>query len=287
VAQLAPAHVVVESVRADSDPGQPTASISLLVRNTGPVPLTVATERRPTDDIEIDLSPTVSVPAGGTAIITTRALVHDCLTTPGLPPLDELPNPVPWAARSAPGIALQVGLGTATTLASYPLVGSGVGAALADGACRGAPAVSAVLTDVEASSAAEGGWEVRGVYELRSDGVRLRVGREHFAGPPAGEGSILTTPAGQAPGGSWEVAPTQLDGGAGRVLVRFVGTSCDQLRTSRPVTLPVGVTMADRTVYAYEIPVDDIRLVRAAYDACGIPATSSLGERGWTLARTA
>ena len=194
VAELAPAHIVIESARADSQPGQPTAAMSLLVRNTGPVPLTVATERRPTTGIEIDLSPTVTIAAGGAASISTRALVHDCLATPSLSSLDELPNPVPWAARSAPGIALQVGLGTATTLASYPLVGSGLGRDLADGACSAAPPVSAELTSVEGSRSAEGSWEVSGVYQLRSTGVRLRVGREHFDGPPAGEGSILTTP---------------------------------------------------------------------------------------------
>ena len=164
VAELAPAHVVVESARADSDPGQPTAAVSLLVRNTGPVPLTVATQRNPTTGIEIDLSPTVAVPAGGSAVVTTRALVHDCLATPSLPALDELPNPVPWAARSAPGIALQVGLGTATTLASFPLVGSALGRQLADGACSGAPAVSAVLTSVEGARTADGSWQVDGVY---------------------------------------------------------------------------------------------------------------------------
>ncbi len=287
VTELAPAHLVVESARADSSRGQPTAAVSLLVRNSGPVPLTVATARRPTTGIEIDLSPTVTVPAGGVASVTTRALVHDCLATPSLPALDSLPNPVPWAARSAPGIALQVGLGTSTTLASYPLVGSALGRELAAGACSGAPAVSAALTSVEGSRTANGSWQVGGVYQLRSNGVRLRVGREHFDGPPAGAGSILTTPATGAPGGVWDVAPTQLDGGAGRVLVTFSGYSCADLTTSRPTTLPVGVTMSDRTVYTYEIPVDDIRLIRAAYAACRLTPTSSLAERGWALARTA
>jgi hypothetical protein len=283
VAELAPAHLVVESARAESSRGQPTAAVSLLVRNSGPVPLTVATARRPTTGVEIDLSPTVSVPAGGSVAITTRALVHDCLAIPSLPALDTLPNPVPWAARSAPGIALQVGLGTTTTLASYPLVGSALGRELADGACRGAPAIGAALSSVEGSRAADGSWQVDSVYQLRSNGVRVRVGREHFDGPPAGAGSILTTPITGAPGGVWDVAPTQLDGGAGRVLVSFSGFSCADLATSRPTTLPVGVTMSDRTVYSYEIPVDDIRLIRAAYAACRLIPTTPAAERGWSL----
>ena len=71
------------------------------------------------------------------------------------------------------------------------------------------------------------------------------------------------------------------------MLVSFSGYSCAELTTSRPTTLPVGVTMSDRTVYTYEIPVDDIRLIRAAYAACRLTPTSSLAERGWALARTA
>ena len=113
------------------------------------------------------------------------------------------------------------------------------------------------------------------------------MGREHFDGPPAGEGSILTTPTGLPRGGVWDVGPTQLDGGAGRVRVSFFGYSCGDLTTSRPTTLPLGVTMSDRTVYTFEIPVDNVRLIRSAYAACRITPTSSLAERGWTLARTA
>ena len=287
VAQLAPAHLVVESARADSAPGQPTAAVSLLVRNTGPVTMTVATERRPTTGIEIDLSPTVTVAPGESAILTTRALVHDCLAVPSLPALDELPNPVPWAARSAPGVALQVGLGPATTLASFPLVGSALGRELAEGACRGARPVSAELADVVGRRGGQGGWEVDAVYRVRSEGIRLRIGREHFDGPPSGAGSILTTPTGPSRGGAWAVEPTQLDGGAGRVRVGFAGYSCGELATSVPTTLPVGVTMPDRTVYTYEIPVDDARLIRAAYAACRLDPPSSLVERGWALSRTA
>jgi hypothetical protein len=287
VGQLAPAHLVIESARAESTPGQPTATVSLLVRNTGPVPLSVATERRPTTSLEIDLSPTVTVAPGETSIVVTRALVHDCLAVPNLPALDELPNPVPWAARSAPGVALQVGLGPATTLASFPLVGSALGRELADGACRGARPVSAELTDVSGRRSAQGSWEVDAVYQVRSEGIRVRVGREHFDGPPAGSGSILTTPTEVPRGGAWLVAPTQLDGGAGRVRVEFVGYSCADLAASRPTTLPVGVTMPDRTVYTYEIPVGDVRLIRAAYAACRMAAPSSLAERGWALARGA
>jgi hypothetical protein len=287
VAQLAPAHLVIESARADSEPGQPTAALSLLVRNTGPVPLTVATERRATTGIEIDLSPTVVVPPGESSIVTTRALVHDCLAVPSLPSLEELPGPVPWAARSAPGVALQVGLGQATTLASFPLVGSALGRELADGACRGARPVTAELADVVGRRGGQGGWEVDAVYRVRSEGIRLRIGREHFDGPAAGSGSIITTPTDLLRGGAWTVGPTQLDGGAGRVTVTFLGSSCGRLDTSRPTTLPVGVTMPDRRVYTYEVPVDDVRLIRAAYAACGLPSPSSLVERGWALSRTA
>jgi hypothetical protein len=281
VAELAPTSLVVESARAEATPGQLTAALSLLVRNAGPVALTVATARRPTTGIEIDLSPTVMVPSGGSAVITTRALVHDCLAVPSLAPLGELPDPVPWAARSAPGVALQVGLGAATTLASFPLVGSGVGRDLAAGACRGAPEVSARATSVVAARAAEGSWEVTVGYLVRTAGVRVRVGREHFSGPPEGQGSILATAVDTGRDEVWDVAPTQLDGGAGRLVVRFSGYSCGDLTAARPTTLPLGVTMPDRTVFAYEVPVDDARIIEAAYEACRIPVGASITERGW------
>ena len=286
VAELAPAHIVVESARVDALRGQPTAAMTLLVRNTGPVALSVATQRRPTSDIEIDLSATVALPPGATASITTRVLVHDCTNTPVLPSLSDLPNPVPWAARSAPGVALQVSLGSATTLAAYPLVGSGIERALETGACSGRPQVSAVVQSVQGERAADGSWRVRGVYAVRTNGVRVSIGREHFAGPPAGEGSILSTPTTPEPGAVWSLAPTQLDGGAGRITISLAGYACGDLAAAQPATLALSVTMSDRTVYAFELPMNDVRVIVAAYRACRIAPATGLAESGWTASGT-
>ena len=284
LAERAASDLVVEPGLLDARPGVPTATLSFVVRNTGPVPLTVATERLPTNAIEVDLSPTVSVPSGGAASITTRVLVHDCSAVPALPALGGLPHPQSGADPSAPGVALQVGLGRATAFASYRVDGEALGRELKATVCSGAPAVSAALESVDGVRADDGSWLVSGIYAMRTDGVRIRVGREHFAGPAAGEGSILSTPDTLVPGAIWNLAPAVLDGGAGHLSVSFSGYSCADLATTVPSTLALGITMPDRTVYSFELPVDDIRLVRAAYRACRIPVPSSLAERGWKAA---
>ena len=144
VAELAPAHLVVESARADSDPGQPTAAVSLLVRNTGPVPLTVATERRP-DHRDRDRPLPHRDRAGG-----GHGGDHHPRAGARLPRDPEPSRARPAAQPRAVGRAQCTRHRAAgrprdaTTLASYPLVGSALGRELADGACRGAPAVTAV-----------------------------------------------------------------------------------------------------------------------------------------------
>ena len=284
LAQRAAGDLVVEPGLVDARPGVPTATVSFVVRNTGPVALTVATERRPTNGVEVDRSPTVEVPSGGAASISTRVLVHDCSAAPRLDPIGELPNPQPGADPAAPGVALQVGLSRATALASFRLDGEALGRELQSTVCRGAPSITAALESVDGVRADDGSWLVSGIYRMRTDGVRIRVGREHFAGPAAGEGSILSTPDTLLPGAIWNLGPTVLDGGAGRLNVSFTGYSCADLASTTPTTLALGITMPDRTVYSFELPVDDIRLARAAYRACRLAPTTPLTDLGWRSA---
>lgn len=268
--ERAASDLVVEPGEVQGRPGVPTASVSFVVRNTGPVPLTVATQRRASTGIELDLSPTVRVDPGSSVAIATQALVHDCRTTPALPAVSTLPNAQEWAAPDSPAITLQVGLGRATALASYPTDGARLGRELADAVCSGKPRVSAVLESAEGARTTRGGWQVQATYRMRTDGVRVRVGREHFDGPAVGAGSFLTTPTGKAQGTPWVIAPTFLDGGAGRLTVTVSGASCEDALTSpTATTLPLGVTMPDRTVYSFEVPADDGRVQAAAMRACG------------------
>jgi hypothetical protein len=281
VSELAPRGLGIRSARVEIQGGSSIAALELLVENTAPLPLTVATQRRPTNGVEVDLSPTITIASGESEIVTTRLLVHDCLGTPELTAVSRLPNPVPGAGETSPGITLQVGLGAATTLASYPLQGGDVGAALERGTCAGRPEITTRLSAAQGTRSADGSWLVTGLYEIRTGGVRVRVGREHFAGPAVGEGSILATTDRLVPGAIWAIAPTTLDGGAGRVPVSFSGYSCTDLATTTPTTLAIGVTMADRSVYSFEVPVDDVRLLEAAYSACRLTPTSPLSARGW------
>lgn len=281
--QWAPSSIAVRSARVDAQAGNGLATLVLLVENTSPLPLTVATERRATTDVEVDLSPTVTVASGGTAVITSRVLVHDCSSTPRFAPLGELPNPTPGAVSTAPGIALQIGLGEATALASYPLAGADLGGTLERGVCQGKPELSTRLLSVAGTRNADGSWAVTGRYDVRSGGVRITVGREHFDGPPAGAGSILQSQNRLASGSVWDVAPVALDGGAGRIDVTFSGYSCADLPTAVPGSMALGITTPERAHYAFEVPVDDLRLVTAAYRACRLSPTPSLTERGWRL----
>ncbi|MFN8168316.1 MAG: hypothetical protein U0S36_06000 [Candidatus Nanopelagicales bacterium] len=277
LAERAASDIVVEPGEVQGRPGVPTASVSFVVRNTGPMPLTVATQRRATTGIELDLSPTVRVDPGQSVAVTTQALVHDCRATPALPPASTLPNPLEWAVPDAPAVTLQVGLGRATALASYPADDRRLGRDLAAEVCSGAPRVSAVLESAEGARTKDGGWQVQATYRMRTDGVRVRVGREHFAGPAVGAGSFLTTPTGPAQGDALVFAPTFLDGGAGRLIVTVSGATCESVAAAQEgATIPLGITMPDRTVYSFEMPADDGegRLVTAALRACGLVDSS-------------
>lgn len=282
LAERAASDLVVEPGEVQGRPGVPTASVSFVVRNTGPMPLTVATQRRTSTSIELDLSLTVRVDPGQSVSIATQALVHDCRSTPSLPAVSTLPNAQEWAAPDSPAVTLQVGLGRATALSSYPTDGARLGRQLESTVCAGAPRVSAVLESAEGTRSRAGGWQVQATYRMRTDGVRVRVGREHFDGPAAGEGSILTTPTGKAQGTPWVIAPTFLDGGAGRLAVTISGASCDDALTPPAVTtLPLGITMPDRTVYAFEVPADDGRIRTAALRACGIDDAEARAALPW------
>jgi hypothetical protein len=277
LAERAASDIVVEPGEVQGRPGVPTASVSFVVRNTGPMPLTVATQRRATTGIELDLSPTVRVDPGQSVAVTTQALVHDCRATPALPPASTLPNPLEWAVPDAPAVTLQVGLGRATALASYPADDRRLGRDLAAEVCSGAPRVSAVLESAEGARTKDGGWQVQATYRMRTDGVRVRVGREHFAGPAVGAGSFLTTPTGPAQGDALVFAPTFLDGGAGRLIVTVSGATCESVAAAQEgATIPLGITMPDRTVYSFEMPADDGegRLFTAALRACGLVDSS-------------
>lgn len=279
--QWAPGSVAVLSARVDAQAGSGLASLVLLVENTSPLPLTVATERRASTGVEVDLSPTVPVASGDTAVITSRVLVHDCTTTPRVAALAELPNAAPGAVSTAPGITLQVGLGEATTLASYPIQGADLGAALQRGACQGRPELSTRLLSAQGARSPDGSWAVTGRYEVQSTGVRITIGREHFDGPPTGEGSILQSRNQPASGAVWDAAPVQLDGGAGRIDVTFSGYACADLPTAVPGSMALGITTPDRRQYAFEVPVDDVRILTAAYRACRLAPASSPLARGW------
>lgn len=281
LAVWAPGSLAVRSARIDAQAGSGVASLVLLVENTSPLPLTVATQRRASTGVEVDLSPTVSVASGDTAVVVSRVLVHDCTTTPRVEPLGGLPNATPGAVATSPGITLQVGLGEATRLASYPIPGADLGASLERGTCQGRPELSTRLISVRGDRSPAGSWAVTGRYEVRSGGVRITVGREHFDGPPAGEGSILQSRNRRSPGSVWDVAPVALDGGAGRIDVTFSGYSCADLPSAVPGSMALGITTPDRRQYAFEVPVDDLRILTAAYRACRLAPISAAVARGW------
>jgi len=84
-----------------------------------------------------------------------------------------------------------------------------------------------------------------------------------------GEGSSLATTDTAVPGLHWSLATTQLDGGAGRVPLAYSGSSCAEAQDDIPRTVAVRVTMPDRSVYPFEVPLDRISLSRAIALACG------------------
>ena len=178
-------------------------------------------------------------------------------------------------------MTLRLGLGTESTIASYALPWSvtQLSERLTSLGCTGAPTVSAQLVDVVGSRSIDGSWLVTGSYDVRTSGIGVTLGREHFTGPPAGQGSSLATTDSTVPGVRWVLAPTQLDGGAGRLPVTFSGISCDDRDRGVPTSMAVRVTTADRFAYPFELPLDPATLRDAVDTACS-PA-STVTVPGW------
>ena len=265
--------------------GSSVVDVALRVRNDSDVPLTVTVLRTPNTTIETDLSPNVPIPAHSAATVPTRLLVHDCSTRPSPGALTDLANPVFGPGYATPqaqaGITLRLALGSEWTNASYSLPWSVT--QLADRlatACDGAPTVQARLVDVAGSRSMDGSWLVTGTYDVRTSGIGVTLGREHFTGPSVGEGSSLATTDSLVPGVRWVLAPTQLDGGAGRLPVTFSGISCDDRDRGLPKSMAVRVTSTDRFVYPFELPLDSAELRSAVDAACAPTAVIQVPDWG-------
>jgi hypothetical protein len=279
-----PATVSVVSADLTVLPGSSVVDLAIRVRNDAEVPLRVTTQRTSSTGIETDLSPTITIAAHSGGTVPTRLLVHDCAATPRPIALTELPGPVFGPGNAVPqamsGVTVRLGLGSEWTLVSYALPWTvGQLANRLSAACAGAPTVSARLVDLAGSRSIDGSWLVTGTYDVRTSGVGVTLGREHFTGPPTGEGAALATSDPLVPGLGWVLAPTQLDGGAGRIPVTFSGISCDDRDRGIPTSMAVRVTTADRFVHPFELPLDSARL-RAAVDAACAP-TSVVQVPGW------
>jgi hypothetical protein len=268
----APALSVVDA-RLVGQAGSSIASLSLVVRNVSNLPVEVATQRRTTGGVDIDLSTDVTIAPQRSAIVSSRLQVQDCSPSRGdlTEPLTELPNPMIGSGYADPstasGIALRVGLGTSTMVASY---GLGPSLDLLAGrlrvlACGGAPTVSAQVASATGSRARDGSWSVAARVALRTSGIGVTVGRERFSGPPWGAGSLLVTDGAETRG--WAAQPAQLDGGAGSVVVRFGGTTCDD-HGPPPAELPLRVLTADRVVHPFVVDIDPAPLRAALEQAC-------------------
>ncbi|MBI1378811.1 MAG: hypothetical protein GC157_15230 [Frankiales bacterium] len=268
-----PRSLSVQTVALTGHPGSSVVDVSLLVRNDSGVPATVATERTPSSGVEVDLSPTVLVAQHGVADLRTRVLVHDCASPAVLPALGSLPNPVTptrYADAAAPaGLTLRIGIGDRTALTSLalPEAARDLAARLRDAGCQRPARIAATVTDVRAR-AAGGGWDLTATLRVRTTGIGVTVGREHFTGPPDGQGSVLTTPAVADQDASWRLEPTRLDYGAGHVGLHWSGASCDTVTQDAPATVAVRVSMADGSAVPYEVPVDGPALVSAVQAAC-------------------
>lgn len=272
----------VSSVRAAAVPGTPLADLTVRVANLGPQPLTVRTTRYAGPSIEIDLSSTVGIDPGETAVVSTRALLHDCAAPAAFTRLDLLPNPE--AQGAAEGITFEVGLGERTRIASYAVPGADqVRQALA-AACIGATGVTASVERISGITiGAESTWEATALVQARSAGIGMTFGREHFDGGASGDGSLLTSGGRSGdPRRTWTFGPTQLDGGAGRMLVPVQGGRCADLRTASPQLLAVRVLSADRSVHPYEVRIDDLDVLRAVARACEVDLDlASARALGW------
>jgi hypothetical protein len=277
---LARSSVEVLEVSATPVPGVPLADLAVRVRNTGSQPLALATDRTPGPDVEVDLSPEVVVAPSAEGVLSTRVAVRDCSDAPALTTLAELPNPV----GDGGGLTLVLRTGGTYALRSVAVPDAeALGARLGSSLCADAPRATAAVAAVSRVATTPGSWQLRATLDVRTDGVGVRVGRERFVGPPAGEGSFLGVVERATPDGPWDAAPARLDGGAGRLVVDLAGGGCASLSALAPGTLPLRVLTADGRVYPFELPFDDVRLVRAAYAACArepAPA-AALVERGW------
>jgi hypothetical protein len=280
-----PPTVSVISADLTGPTGSSVVDVALRVRNDADVALTVTTQRTPSTTVEADLSPTVPIPPHSAGTVTTRLLVHDCAAVPRPAPLTELPNPVLAPEYAVPqaqsGITVRLGLGSEWTNASYALPWTV--SQLADRlstACEGAPTVQARLVDVAGSRSMDGSWLVTGSYDVRTSGIGITLGREHFTGPAVGEGSALATTDSLVPGVRWVLAPTQLDGGAGRLPVTFSGISCDDRDRGVPTSMAVRVTSTDRFAYPFELPLDSAELRNAVDAACSPTSVVQVPEWG-------
>ena len=146
-----PRQMSVVDARLDPASGTSVVTMRLVVRNTGNVPLTIATQRRTDAGVEVDQSQSATVVGGADALLQTRLLVHDCTAAPRVGSVLDDPSPVtaqgyadPFAAA---GIAVQLTVGGQSTTVSYPLpiTTAALSRALDSAACRNRPAVRADL----------------------------------------------------------------------------------------------------------------------------------------------
>ena len=280
LATALPRQVSVVESHLDPSTGSSVVILKVVVRNSGQLPVTLSTQRRVDAGIEVDQSQTATVAPGGTALLQTRVLVRDCSTLPRVGSVLDDPNPVlPQGYAdpfSLPGITVQLSLGGQTALASYPMPTTvpRLRAALDAAACSGRPTVTADLVSAAGARAPDGSWYVDGTVRVRTSGIGISIGREHFAGPAWGSGSTLVTGGPVTPGSPWSVAPVQLDGGAGNLVVRFTGNGCDVSGGAAPDHLALRVVDAARTAFPFEVPLDATMLQRAVVAACSSTAPS-------------
>jgi len=284
LASVLPSTVSVVSGDVTGPAGSSVVDLALTFRNDANVPITVTTDRTPSTSVEADLSPTVALAPHGSASVPTRMLVHDCAGPSRAPALLDLPGPVVGAGDAVPGsqagITVRLGLGDRWVTVSYalPWSVSTLSQRLAALACADPPSVSAQLVDVAGSRSIDGSWLVTGTYQVRTSGIGITLGREHFTGDAAPDSSLATTDS-RVPGVRWVFAPTQLDGGSGRLPVTFSGTTCDDRDRDIPTSMAVRVTAANRYVYPFELPLDAAVLRRAVDSACA--STAVVSVPGW------
>jgi len=269
-----PREVSVVDAHVDPSPGSSVVSLRLVVRNNGTVPVSVATERRDDGTVEVDQSQTAVLKPGGSALLTTRMLVHDCTTQQHVGSVLDDPNPV-VPNRSPdplglPGVTVRLTLGDQSGLASYPLptTTTSLSKALGLATCSGRPTVAVDLESTEGTRAPDGSWYVDALLLIRTSGIGISVGREHFAGPAWGSGSTLVTGGPATPGSPWSIDPVQLDGGAGHLVVRFMGSTCASAGATAPDHLALRVIDSTRTSFPFEVALDAPRLQAAVDAAC-------------------